>query len=80
MILESKIAPTTAYQKQQETLICWSENDQELALSFQLIDSCSEIWEKICDVSILYDFLVNIMIFLTMTFVEIPLSYIMEIV
>lgn len=51
MILESKIAPTTAYQKQQETLICWSENDQELALSFQLIDSCSEIWEKICDVS-----------------------------
>ena len=51
VILESKVCPNTAYQKQQETLICWSENEQELALSFQLMESCSEIWEKICDVS-----------------------------
>ncbi|XP_067942680.1 serine/threonine-protein phosphatase 4 regulatory subunit 3A-like isoform X2 [Watersipora subatra] len=50
VILESKVCPDTTYQKQQETLICWSEKEQELALSFQLVDSCSEIWEKICDV------------------------------
>ncbi len=42
----------TAYQKQQETLIVWSEGDNfDLALSFQEKAGCDEIWEKICSVS-----------------------------
>ena len=52
MLLESKIQPDTAYQKQQETLIVWSEGDNfDLALSFQEKAGCDEIWEKICQVS-----------------------------
>lgn len=51
MLLESKIQPDTAYQKQQETLIVWSEGDNfDLALSFQEKAGCDEIWEKICQV------------------------------
>ncbi|CAL1264619.1 unnamed protein product [Larinioides sclopetarius] len=52
VLLESKILPDTAYQKQQETLIVWSEGDNfDLALSFQEKAGCDEIWEKICQVS-----------------------------
>eukprot|EP00058_Branchiostoma_floridae_P024571 XP_002610061.1 hypothetical protein BRAFLDRAFT_125685 [Branchiostoma floridae] len=51
LLLESKIQPDTAYQKQQETLIVWSEADNvDLALSFQEKAGCDEIWEKICQV------------------------------
>lgn len=50
-MLESKIQPDTAYQKQQETLIVWSENDNyDLALSFQERAGCDDIWEIICQV------------------------------
>ncbi len=50
-LLESKIQPETAYQKQQETLIVWSEGDSmDLALSFQEKAGCDDIWEKICRV------------------------------
>ena len=50
--MESKIQPDTAYQKQQETLIVWSEGENyDLALSFQEKAGCDEIWEKICQVS-----------------------------
>nr|CAG4647692.1 EOG090X01QS [Moina brachiata]SVE92863.1 EOG090X01QS [Moina brachiata] len=46
-----QILPDTAYQKQQETLIVWSEGDNfDLALSFQEKAGCDEIWEKICQV------------------------------
>ena len=49
--MESKIQPDTAYQKQQDTLIVWSEGDNfDLALSFQEKGGCDEIWEKICQV------------------------------
>ncbi|XP_055313304.1 serine/threonine-protein phosphatase 4 regulatory subunit 3 isoform X4 [Sitodiplosis mosellana] len=49
LLLESKIQPDTAYQKQQDTLIVWSEGDNfDLALSFQEKAGCDEIWEKIC--------------------------------
>ena len=52
LLLESKIQPDTAYQKQQETLIVWSEGENyDLALSFQEKAGCDEIWEKICQVS-----------------------------
>ncbi|XP_067900996.1 serine/threonine-protein phosphatase 4 regulatory subunit 3 isoform X1 [Heterodontus francisci] len=51
LLLESKINPNTAYQKQQDTLIVWSEADNyDLALSFQEKAGCDEIWEKICQV------------------------------
>uniref|UniRef100_A0A8C5Z5F3 Protein phosphatase 4 regulatory subunit 3B n=1 Tax=Marmota marmota marmota TaxID=9994 RepID=A0A8C5Z5F3_MARMA len=46
-----KINPNTAYQKQQDTLIVWSEAENyDLALSFQEKAGCDEIWEKICQV------------------------------
>lgn len=52
LLLESKIQPDTAYQKQQDTLIVWSEGDNfDLALSFQEKAGCDEIWEKICQVT-----------------------------
>lgn len=51
LLLESQILPDTAYQKQQETLIVWSEGENtDLALSFQEKAGCDEIWEKICQV------------------------------
>lgn len=51
VLLESKIQPQTLYQKQQETLIVWSEAaNYDLALSFQERTGCLEIWEKICQV------------------------------
>ena len=54
LLLESKIQTDTAYQKQQETLIVWSEGDNfDLALSFQEKAGCDEIWEKICSVSLM---------------------------
>uniref|UniRef100_A0A2P2I7I3 Serine/threonine-protein phosphatase 4 regulatory subunit 3-like n=2 Tax=Hirondellea gigas TaxID=1518452 RepID=A0A2P2I7I3_9CRUS len=50
-LLESKIHADTAYQKQQGTLIVWSEGENfDLALSFQEKAGCDEIWEKICQV------------------------------
>lgn len=51
ILLESKIQTHTAYQKQQDTLIVWSEADNyDFALSFQDKAGCDEIWEKICQV------------------------------
>lgn len=51
LLLESRIQSDTSYQKQQETLIVWSEGDNfDLALSFQEKAGCDEIWEKICQV------------------------------
>ena len=49
LLLDSKILTETAYQKQQDTLIVWSENDSfDYALSFQEKAGCDDIWEKIC--------------------------------
>lgn len=51
LLLESRIQRDTLYQKQQETLIVWSEGDNlELALSFQEKAGCEEVWCKICQV------------------------------
>lgn len=50
-ILESRILMDTVYQKQQETLIVWSETEvMDLALSFQEKTGCEELWQKICEV------------------------------
>uniref|UniRef100_A0A8C3YVV2 Protein phosphatase 4 regulatory subunit 3C n=1 Tax=Catagonus wagneri TaxID=51154 RepID=A0A8C3YVV2_9CETA len=51
LILESKINPNTPYQKQQETLIVWTEAENHgMAISFQDAASCHEIWKAICQV------------------------------
>ncbi|KAI8800995.1 component of IIS longevity pathway SMK-1-domain-containing protein [Cladochytrium replicatum] len=51
VILNSKIRKEDVYQRQQETLIVWTEVTQtDLALSFQEAECCTEIWDQIVDV------------------------------
>jgi protein phosphatase-4 regulatory subunit 3 len=50
-VLESAIHGETVYQRQQGTLIVWSESDScDLALSFQEKSGCAAIWDKICTI------------------------------
>ncbi|KAH9511347.1 SMEK 2, suppressor of mek1 (Dictyostelium) [Dermatophagoides farinae] len=49
-LLESKIMPDSACQKPEDTLILWSGENYDLALSFQERIGCEEIWAKICQV------------------------------
>lgn len=45
MLLETKIAKDDGYQKQQDTLIVWTEaNGTDMALSFQEAEGCAVIW------------------------------------
>ncbi|ORZ17865.1 component of IIS longevity pathway SMK-1-domain-containing protein [Absidia repens] len=47
-LLSSIVHSDRSYQKQQDTLIVWTELDKEdLALSFQDAESCEEIWLRI---------------------------------
>lgn len=41
-----------SYEFYQDTLVVWTEADNDLALSFQEKEGCGEIWEKICQVCI----------------------------
>jgi protein phosphatase-4 regulatory subunit 3 len=51
VLLEAKIMLTIVYQRQQDTLIVWSDPEKrDLALSFQEKAGCDEIWDKICEV------------------------------
>ncbi|KAF2074192.1 hypothetical protein CYY_004510 [Polysphondylium violaceum] len=52
IILETKLSLEDIYQKQQDSLIVWTEPDAnlDLALSFQDPDGCQEIWELILQV------------------------------
>ncbi|KAK5256637.1 Platinum sensitivity protein, partial [Exophiala xenobiotica] len=46
MLLETKIVKDDGYQKQQDTLIVWTEtNGTDMALSFQEAEGCAVIWE-----------------------------------
>ncbi|QVM11933.1 Platinum sensitivity protein [Coccidioides posadasii str. Silveira] len=46
MLLETKISRDDGYQKQQETLIVWTEpNGTDMALSFQEAEGCAVIWD-----------------------------------
>lgn len=46
LLLETKISKDDGYQKQQETLIVWTEqNGTDMALSFQEAEGCAAIWE-----------------------------------
>jgi hypothetical protein len=51
IILKTTIRPNDVYQRQQETLIVWTEpNGVDYALSFQDPEGCSEVWSFIMDV------------------------------
>lgn len=51
VLLESKILPDRAYQKREETLIVWTEDDScDLAISFQEKMGCDKVWEEICEI------------------------------
>ncbi|KAL1967700.1 hypothetical protein VTN77DRAFT_2957 [Rasamsonia byssochlamydoides] len=46
VLLETKIGKEEGYQKQQETLIVWTEaNGTDMALSFQEAEGCAVIWD-----------------------------------
>ncbi|KAK0751062.1 component of IIS longevity pathway SMK-1-domain-containing protein [Schizothecium vesticola] len=44
LLLETKIIRDDGFQKQQDTLIVWTENDVDMALSFQEPEGCAMIW------------------------------------
>lgn len=51
MLLETKISKDDGYQKQQDTLIVWTEsNGTDMALSFQEAEGCAAIWEFVSQV------------------------------
>ncbi|KAI9719629.1 MAG: hypothetical protein M1812_003400 [Candelaria pacifica] len=51
MLLETRITKDDGYQKQQDTLIVWTEsNGTDMALSFQEADGCAAIWEFVSHV------------------------------
>lgn len=51
VLLETRIAKDDGYQKQQETLIVWTEgNGVDMALSFQEPEGCSAIWDFIYEI------------------------------
>ncbi|PLB53648.1 DUF625 domain protein [Aspergillus steynii IBT 23096] len=51
VLLETKISKDDGYQKQQETLIVWTEpNGTDMALSFQEAEGCAVIWNFVSNV------------------------------
>ncbi|MCJ1473946.1 Platinum sensitivity protein [Lambiella insularis] len=51
ILLETKISKEDGYQKQQDTLIIWTEfNGPDMALSFQEAEGCAAIWEFVSQV------------------------------
>ncbi|KAK4623968.1 hypothetical protein CLAFUW4_06216 [Fulvia fulva] len=50
-LLETRLTKDDGYQKQQETLIVWTETSGvDMALSFQEADGCTRIWEFVSDI------------------------------
>uniref|UniRef100_A0A914YYS9 Serine/threonine-protein phosphatase 4 regulatory subunit 3-like central domain-containing protein n=2 Tax=Panagrolaimus superbus TaxID=310955 RepID=A0A914YYS9_9BILA len=50
-VLESRITESTTYQRQQGTLIVWSESESvDLALSFQEKQGCEDVYYNICKI------------------------------
>ncbi|KAK0735804.1 component of IIS longevity pathway SMK-1-domain-containing protein [Apiosordaria backusii] len=50
LLLETKIVKDDGFQKQQDTLIVWTDNGVDMALSFQEADGCQAIWKFIDNV------------------------------
>ncbi|KAL2134672.1 hypothetical protein VTI74DRAFT_11183 [Chaetomium olivicolor] len=46
-LLETKIVKDDGFQKQQDTLIVWTDNGLDMALSFQEAEGCAAIWKFI---------------------------------
>lgn len=50
-LLETRITKDDGYQKQQDTLIVWTEsNGTDMALSFQEAEGCQQTWEFVHDI------------------------------
>ena len=50
-LLQTRITKDNGYQKQQETLIVWTEqNGTDMALSFQEAEGCASIWDFVTEV------------------------------
>ncbi|KAK3390513.1 component of IIS longevity pathway SMK-1-domain-containing protein [Podospora didyma] len=47
LLLETKIVKDDGFQKQQDTLIVWTDNGVDMALSFQEAEGCALIWKFI---------------------------------
>lgn len=47
VLLNHTVSIDVDYQKQGETIITWFENDADLALSFQEVERCREVWNRI---------------------------------
>ena len=60
MVVTSEVEPPTVmlkcmirnieFSRQQESLLMWTENNKELALSFQIQEKCDQIWDEIVEV------------------------------
>ncbi|ORX56350.1 DUF625-domain-containing protein [Hesseltinella vesiculosa] len=46
-LVDSKVVLEVEYQRQQDTLILWTENKQDYALSFQSESDCNDLWHRI---------------------------------
>lgn len=50
-LLRSKVVKEDVYQRQQDTLVVWTEpTGEDLALSFQELDGCNEMWDFLTEV------------------------------
>ncbi|OJD36122.1 uncharacterized protein BKCO1_1300057 [Diplodia corticola] len=50
-LLETRVTKDDGYQKQQDTLIVWTEpNGTDMALSFQEAEGCGQIWDFVSEV------------------------------
>jgi hypothetical protein len=47
VLVEHKVDPHTEYDRQGETILTWSESETEYALSFQEVDGCLQVWERV---------------------------------
>ncbi|KAM7185414.1 putative suppressor of mek1 protein [Rhypophila sp. PSN 637] len=54
VLLETKIIKDDGFQKQQDTLIVWTDNGVDMALSFQEAEGCALIWRFIDSVQQTY--------------------------
>lgn len=51
ILLQSKVVKEDVYQRQQDTLVVWTEpSGLDLALSFQELDGCNEVWDFLTEV------------------------------
>lgn len=47
LLVEHRVDVQTEYERQQGSILTWSEGDQEFAISFQDGDACAEVWEQV---------------------------------